>query len=62
MLMVECVNNKGAEGGLTVGEIYYISLDEVDSELIYIHVNDAGIENIGYDRSNFKYHVKKVTK
>lgn len=59
MLLVECINNIGAEGGLTVGEIYGIVRDEVEDELIYLHVNDAGIMYIGYDRDKFKYHVKK---
>ena len=59
MLLVECINNKGAEGGLTVGRIYDISLDEVEDELIHIAINDAGILDIGYDRDKFKYVVKK---
>ena len=60
MLSVECINNEGAEGGLTVGKQYDIAWDEVEDELIYITINDAGIENIGYDRNKFKYKVKKV--
>lgn len=60
MLVVECINNEGAEGGLTIGKQYDIALDEVEDELIYIAINDAGIKDIGYTRDKFKYKVKKV--
>lgn len=59
MLSVKCINNKCAEGGLTVGKVYDISLDEVEDEVIYIKINDAGILDIGYDRDKFKYVIKK---
>ena len=60
MLVVECINNEGAEGGLTIGKVYDIASDEIEDKLIYITINDAGIENIGYTRDKFKYKVKKV--
>lgn len=57
MLKVQCIKNEGAEGGLTVGKIYDIGMDNVNDELIYIALNDIGIINIGYDRDKFKYKV-----
>lgn len=58
MLGVECINNKGLEGGLTLGKQYNILQDEDDRITVK---NDIGNE-IAYKSSNFKYCIIKEKK